>query len=153
MIKDKIKNINRYSINEYFDEFKENFRDLNSLPTKLNPPFKAIPLEYETGSLDFSKFENHKKYIDIHLMVDGSEIIGLSEELSLDNLTEYDVENDFQLFTGEAMEEIALHQGEFLLLFPGEIHVTGGKFVENEIVKKIVYKVPFNRLNREKIGN
>jgi len=142
MIKDNIKNIGRYLINDHFEKFKENFRNSNSLPTKLNLPFKAIPLEYETGSLDFSKFENHEKYIDIHLMIDGNEIIGLNEESNLDYLTEYNVENDFQLFTGEAKEEIALHQGEFLLLFPGEIHVTGGRFVENEIVKKIVYKIP-----------
>lgn len=142
MIKDNIKNINRYSINEYFDEFKENFRNANSLPNKLNLPFKAIPLEYETGSLDYSKFENHKKYIDMHVMVDGSEIIGLNEEINLINLTEYDVDNDFQLFTGIAKEEIALHQGEFLILFPGEIHVTGGRLTEEMKIKKIVYKIP-----------
>lgn len=142
MIKDNIKSIGRYSINEYFEKFKENFRHVNSIPTKLNPPFKAIPLEYETGSLDFSKFENHKKYIDIHLMVDGCEIIGLNQESNLDKITEYHEENDFQLFTGKPKEKIILHQGEFLLLFPGEIHVTGGRFVENGNVKKIVYKIP-----------
>ncbi len=142
MIKDNIKNIGRYSINEYFEKFKENFRDVNSIPIILNPPFKAIPLEYETGSLDLSKFENHKKYIDIHLMVEGSEIIGLNEESNLNKLTEYHQENDFQLFSGVAKEEIVLHQGEFLLLFPDEIHATGGMLTEEVKVKKIVYKVP-----------
>jgi len=142
MIKDNIKNISRYSINEYFEKFKENFRDINSHPTKLNPPFKAIPLEYETSSLDFSKFENHKKYIDIHLMVNGSEIIGINEESNLDKLTEYHEENDFQLFTGKPKEKITLHQGEFILLFPGEIHVTGGQIDKKTKIKKMVFKIP-----------
>lgn len=142
MIKDKIKNIGRYSINDYFENFKENFKEVHSIPKKLNPPFKAIPLEYETGSLNFLKFENHKKYIDIHLMIEGSEIIGLNEESNLDRITDYAPAEDFELFTGKPNGEVTLQRGEFLLLFPGEIHVTGGHIGEKTKIKKVVYKIP-----------
>lgn len=143
MIKDNIKNIGRYSINEYFEKFKENFRDVNSVPTKLNSPFKAIPLEYETKNFDLTKFENHDRNIDIHYIIEGSELIGLNLVENLKSNMEYDEKGDYQLFDGNFEDYIILKAGEFLLLFPGEAHVTGGINVKSNLIKKVVYKIPY----------
>lgn len=143
MIKDNIKNINRYSINDHFKNFKNDFFQDKDYPLNLKLPIKAIPLEYETKEFDLTKFENHRKYIDIHLVVEGSEVIGINR---LDNLKPtmiYDTENDYQLFEGEIRETIFLNSCDFLLLFPGEVHVTGGRVIESAKIKKIVYKIPF----------
>ena len=147
MIKDNIKNIGRYSINNPFEEFKRIIMSLETSPVKLKFPLKAIHLEYETKEFDLTKFENHHKYIDIHFLVEGVELIGINR---LDNLTpnmEYDEENDYQLFDGEIKETIILNSGDFLLLFPGEVHVTGGKVIGTATVKKIVYKIPVNSVS------
>jgi len=142
MIKDNIKNINRYSINDHFENFKNDFFQVNDYPLNLKLPLKAIPLEYETKDFDLTKFENHRKNIDIHFVVEGSELIGINLFDNLKPTMEYDEDNDYQLFEGEVIETIILNSGDFLLLFPGEVHVTGGG-IESTKVKKIVYKIPF----------
>ena len=142
MIKDKIKNIAKYKINEAFELFKNKIAEENNL-LKIAPPFKAIPLEYETKSFDLSKFENHRKFIDIHYIKEGQEEIGLTPVEELKPNMEYDQDNDYQLFYGEVNEIITLKEGEFLLLFPDEAHVTGGLVNQKtNDVSKIVFKIP-----------
>lgn len=143
MIKDNIKNINRYSINDHFEQFKKIILSLEPAPNKLQLPLKAIPLEYETKNFDLSKFEIHKAYIDIHLIIEGQECIGLNDLNELFSVSEYNIENDFQLYEGEIKDKLILNPGEFILLYPGEAHVTGGKIFETGSVKKIVYKILF----------
>lgn len=144
MIKDKLDNINRYSLNQDFENFKSFLNEVVEMDfTKIEKPFKAIPLVYNTGKWDLSKFENHKKFIDIHYIIKGEEQIGLTPVLDLKPNMDYDHENDYQLFDGVVNETITLKEGDFLLLFPGEAHVTGGVTKEQPIeLKKIVFKVP-----------
>jgi len=144
MIKDTLKNMHRYSLNKHFEDFKAFLKESGVTEfTKLKLPLKAIPLEYTTKTFDLSKFENHQKFIDIHYIVKGQEEIGLTPVKELEPNMEYDQENDYQLLDGTVNETIMLNKGEFLLLFPGEAHVTGG--VTGELtsdIKKIVFKVP-----------
>lgn len=144
MIKDTIENIHRYSINEHFENFKTYIKDSKGMDfSTIKPPLKAIPLEYKTGEFNLSKFENHQQFIDIHYIVDGEERIGLNALENLVPTMEYDSENDYQLFDGVVNETTTLREGEFLLLFPGEAHVTGGITEElRSDIKKIVFKVP-----------
>lgn len=142
MIKDKLVNIDKYKINDAFERFKKIISESKNLD-KIEAPFKAIPLEYETKNFDVSKFENHQKFIDIHYIISGSEQIGLAKFDEVKQNMDYDAQNDYQLFDGAVNETIELKEGEFLILFEHEPHVTGGissKGVEN--VKKIVFKVP-----------
>ena len=144
MIKDKLENIYRYSLNEHFEDFKAFLKQSNGTDfTKLIAPLRAIPLEYTTKAFDLSKFENHQKFIDIHYILEGQENIGLTPTLELVPNMEYDQANDYQLFDGVVKEITTLREGEFLLLFPGEAHVTGGdtdKLSNN--LRKVVFKVP-----------
>jgi len=143
MIKDKLENINRYSINREFEKFKKAIKLYGDYPMDLKLPLKAIPLEYQTKDFDLTKFENHNKNIDIHFIVEGRELIGINRFDNLKPTMEYDEDNDYQLFEGEVKETVILNTGDFLLLFPGEVHITGGKVIESTTVKKIVYKMPF----------
>lgn len=127
MIKDKLENIHRYSLNTHFEDFKVFLKVFNGTDfTKLIAPLRAIPLEYTTKAFDLSKFENHHKFIDVHYIIKGQEEIGLTSTVELEPNMEYDQESDYQLFDGEVKETITLKEREFLLLFPGEAHVTGG---------------------------
>lgn len=143
MIKDKIENIGHYKLNEYFEIFKNLILKNNAPPLNLNTPLRVILLEYETKNFDLSKFENHKKNIDIHYIIDGTEQIGINLVGNLKSNIEYNEDGDYQLFDGRVEDKIILNPGEFLLLFPGEAHVTGGNVIGSAMVKKIVYKIPF----------
>lgn len=144
MIKDKLENINRYSINEHFEDFKKFInQSIGDDLSSIEKPLKAIPLEYLTGDFNLGKFENHQQFIDIHYIIKGKEVIGLTPIDELSPNMNYDDKNDYQLFDGVVQETIQVSSGEFLLLLPGEAHVTGG--IVNDLrnmVKKIVFKVP-----------
>lgn len=142
MIKDKLVNIKKYTLNEHFELFKEKIEEAIQYPEKLEAPLKAIPLEYETKDFNYSKFENHERHIDIHYVIKGSECIGINALKDLRANMAYVKEGDYQLFDGKAKELIVLEEGEFLLLFPGEAHVTGGLHKGTKRVSKIVFKIP-----------
>ncbi len=116
MIKDNLENIERYSINKEFEKFKKTIRLNGDHPMDLRLPLKAIPLEYQTKKFDLKKFENHKKNIDIHFVVEGSELIGINRFDNLKPTTEYDEDNDYQLFEGEVKESIILNSGDFFVV-------------------------------------
>jgi len=141
MIKDKIGNLSRYQINEAFEQFKKHMASGES-PETVTLPLKAIPLTYETGEHNLSKFETHRKFIDIHYLIEGEEAIGITQIENLNPNMEYDDAGDYQLFDGQVTETLILSEGEFLLLYPNEGHVTAGVVSEKRTVKKIVFKVP-----------
>lgn len=142
MIKDKLKNIENYTLNENFEIFKEKMKEAIVSPEMLNPPFKVIPLEYETKEFDLTKFENHEKNIDIHYIIEGSEHIGINDAGNLVSNIPYNEVGDYQLFDGKVNDLLFLEKGDFLILFPGEAHVTGGGVDQISRVKKLVFKVP-----------
>src|SRR5690606_7810660 len=133
-------NIERYSINDSFEEFKRYILRFETSSVKIGLPLKAISLQYETKEFDLTKFENHNKNIDIHYIIEGTEQIGISLIEKLKSNVEYNEDGDFQLFEGNVEDKIILNPGEFLLLFPGEAHVTGGIAFGSAKIKKIVYK-------------
>lgn len=143
MIKDKLENIGRYTLNEFFEIFKTTIETTGKYPEQLQAPLKAIPLEYETKDFDLTKFETHKKNIDVHFIIQGSETIGITPVKNLNKTAEYNDEDDYQLFEGKVEEAIDLEEGDFLILFADEAHVTGGIKGNPEKLKKIVYKIPF----------
>lgn len=141
MIKDQLPNIERYNINEYFNELIEWVTE-GKQEGGLTNSIKAIHLEYETKDLDLTKFENHHQYIDLHYVLEGEEYVGIQEANKLVPVTKYDNSDDYQLFKGELGEQVLLTKGDFLVLFTNEAHVTGGIVGEPNSVKKIVFKIP-----------
>lgn len=80
------------------------------------------------------KFEEHRKFIDIHYIVDGAEKFGYS---NLDRLTvtvPYSEERDVEFSKGE-ISEVILKSGDFLVTYPQDAHIpnmvklTDGKMV------------------------
>ncbi len=100
----------------------------------------ATRFTYETVPPEESFFEAHKKYLDIHIMTEGSEGVEIAPP---ESLTEFDrVEaNDFYAYRGEGDYKLTLSPGDFLVVFPGDAHrikmQTGGP----ETVTKVVFKI------------
>lgn len=143
MIKDHFSNIERYKINKYFDDFIK-WAQSKKMEEHLPDVIKAINLEYETKNFDLSKFENHQKYIDLHYVLEGEEYIGIQDIKNLVPTTDYEKQDDYQLFEGEVKEKVHLQKGDILALFTNEAHVTGGMVGKSERVHKIVYKIPIS---------
>ncbi|CNL73446.1 YhcH/YjgK/YiaL family protein [Yersinia proxima] len=87
--------------------------------------------------------ELHRYYIDIHILLDGSEVIGASPSAQGQRPTmDFDSERDYGLFEGITTETLlTLAPGDIALLFPGELHRPMGTLGDVAPLRKIVVKV------------
>ena len=100
----------------------------------------ATRFTYETIPAEESFFEAHKKFLDIHIMVEGSEGVEVSPP---ESLTEFDraEANDFYAYRGEGDYKLTLSPGDFLVVFPGDAHRIKMQTGNPETVSKVVFKV------------
>ena len=100
----------------------------------------ATRFTYETVPEEESFFEAHKKYLDIHIMVEGSEGVEIAPP---GELTEFDraEANDFYAYRGPAHHRLTLSPGDFLVVFPNDAHRIKMRLEEPETVSKVVFKV------------
>lgn len=98
---------------------------------------------YETKNKVEKRAEAHKQYIDIQLLLAGSEVISHSmlstdNEVLEDNLAEKDV-----IFykTVQNETDIVLKPGNYVIFFPWDVHRPGCAHQKCATVKKAVVKV------------
>ena len=146
MILDNIKNIENYKgLSDNFDKAidyltKENLDDLEVGKYEIcgDDVFVMIQ-EYETKSIEDGKYEMHKNFIDIQLILSGEELIGYADVDDLTQTNEYNELKDKQNFKGEGQLH-SLTKGMFGVYFVGEGHkpsINNSKFN----VKKAVVKI------------
>jgi len=59
----------------------------------------ALVQEYETKTHNDTKFEGHKKYIDIQYIIEGTEYIEIADIDGMEPFTVYDDDKDFTLYS------------------------------------------------------
>ncbi len=85
--------------------------------------------------------EYHKRYADIHIILEGEEIIGYSDFQKSVETQAYDEEKDYAFMKGEIKTETYMDKDKFAIIFPYEPHMATFKVGEIKTVKKIVFKV------------
>ena len=103
----------------------------------------AMVQEYDTLRADQSRFEGHKRYIDIQYIVRESEVIEVVEQSQAVADGEYSEEKDVCFYEDhDTSVRAVLHAGEYGIFMPHDIHKPGmsaGDMPEH--VKKVVVKV------------
>ena len=90
---------------------------------------------------DGAKHEAHRRYIDIHYALDGTDEIGWKPTATcVERSDDYDAEQDADLFTEAADAWIALPPGTFAVFFPEDAHapMAGAGDLHKVIVKVAV---------------
>jgi YhcH/YjgK/YiaL family protein len=102
----------------------------------------ALVMTYETKPVKMLKFESHKKYIDVQLLLEGQEYMDVSLEKDLVVDTTYSGKSDVALFARpQHSTSILLKPGNFAIVFPDDIHQPGRMVEQAEQVRKMVIKV------------
>lgn len=101
-------------------------------------------IEYETCTPEERFWEAHIDYIDVHVVLEGKEIIATNFIKNLE-LGEYEKDGDFLPLGGCAKTNILLEENDFLVCYPDDGHMTAIKYKEKEVVKKVVFKVKINK--------
>lgn len=98
--------------------------------------------ELTTKSVEEAFFETHQKYIDIQIVINGTENYGvlLSDE-NLEIINPFDIEKDFGTFKKEPHTTFTITPEDFIIFFTNEPHIPGLKVKEKTFIKKVVYKI------------
>ena len=147
MIYDEIKNISRYrGISSNLDtaiDFLEK-TDLKSLPLGkteiLDDKVFANVMEVQAKDEEELSFEIHKKYMDIQIDVEGTELIliGFGEFTEKEPFSE---ERDFGSCTAEKSARMIMGPGRFIVCMAQEPHLPSAAAGDERRLKKCVIKV------------
>ena len=142
MISDKIENLNLYKqIPEYALTFIKDLK--KDIPcgkyTLINKDYANIEI-YNTKSVTDAKFESHKNYIDIQLLLSGTERIYIQNSQNLNTYIPYDEKRDIEFYSNDVSKSdfITLDTTNFVMLYPHEAHapqVGTGKEVKKVVIK------------------
>ncbi len=110
---------------------------------QLNGDTFAIEQVYETKEITECVFEAHKKYIDVHYILDGTEKIAVANTGSLTIDKEYDSQDDYALYKQPFQSSsLILESGDIAIFFPNDAHMTSITTTNKSIVIKSVVKIP-----------
>ena len=95
----------------------------------------------ETEPFDAGLLEGHQTYIDIQVILEGRETLGWAALENQPVATPYDPARDIAFFHGPS-RPIRFHAGEFLILWPSDLHLPQRHFANTaERVRKTVLKI------------
>ena len=95
---------------------------------------------YQTISDEESFFEAHENFLDIHMMLSGSERVEIASPAGLTQF-ESQPQNDFYAYRGEGAHKLVLAPGDFLVVWPDDAHKIKMMLERPETVTKAVFKV------------
>ena len=96
-------------------------------------------VSYTTTTPEERFWEAHKKYLDVHLMLDGTEQIDLNFIQNM-QLKEFVEKDDFLPMDGDKNSSVVLNKGDFLVCYPSDGHRTAVKAKdEPETIKKAIF--------------
>ena len=97
-------------------------------------------VEYTTTIPEKRFWEAHKNYLDIHVMIHGTEQIDLNFIQNMD-VKEFVEKDDFLPMDGEKYSSVILRDGDFLICYPSDGHRTAVAVNGPETIRKAIFKV------------
>lgn len=95
---------------------------------------------YTTTTPQQRFWEAHRQYLDLHLMLRGTEQIDLNFIANLEQ-KEYKESEDFLPLEGEKNSSVILRDGDFLICFPNDGHRTAIQVNAPETIKRAIFKI------------
>lgn len=146
MIFDNISNKDKYKDLPEIYKVLCHLADAKGLPNaraELGESF-VNPVTLTTKPVRDCRYEAHKKYIDIHFILEGVEGISVSDVDTLTPVDDFDFDKDIGFFDGVAQVTHFLTPGDFMVCLPQDAHrVAMGQDDIPTPVAKLVGKVPF----------
>jgi len=102
---------------------------------------------YETVPDEAAFFEAHRNYLDIHVMLEGSERVEIAAPEDLE-VYEERPENDISFLRGNGRYSVLLSPGDFLVVFPEDAHKLKMQTDCPRTVTKAVFKVRIRETER-----
>lgn len=148
MITDKLSNLTRYTFVPNVDKvinYLNETKDLLSVENgkyDLGDDCTLKVMQYTTSEeSEEVLLEAHREYLDLQLVAKGEELF-LVQAIELgEEAISYDKKKDVEFFTAGYYNTLALYEGNFVIVFPNDLHVGNVSSEEDVDVKKFVFKL------------
>lgn len=100
----------------------------------------AIVQDYETKAVEQGRWEAHRRYLDVHVVLEGSERIGYANIGELRSKVPYDPEKDVEFYGEGSGRFFQVGVGEFALFGPQDAHMPSLMVDHRQKVRKVVIK-------------
>lgn len=144
MIVDRVENAHLYlglggSLAEAMAFLKE--RDLGTVTRETLPGgnVRVAMVEYTTRPLEKCNRENHRLEADIHVCLEGTEVVGYCHLSDAEPINEYDPVVDKQFYNAP-LDYIRLRPGMFALMLPEDVHCAMAAAGQCAPAKKLLLK-------------
>ena len=143
MIFDSLKHIDNYKgLGDVYDALKflaeTDFSNTELGRYTLSGDNYYLVQEYDTKQKTVS--EAHEQYIDIQLLVSGEEVIAVAPIECDKELVDAKPEKDVWHYTCET-KPMTLRAGDFMVLYPSDVHMPGATLGDPVACRKVVVKV------------
>ena len=108
--------------------------------------------KYFTKSENEKFWESHKKYLDVQIMINGTEKVAIND-IQDTEVKSFDEEKDLTILEGDKAFDIIMKTGDVLVFFPNDVHKPELNVSENDdsgnirkIVTKVVFKIEINKI-------
>lgn len=109
--------------------------------------------KYFTKSENEKFWESHKKYLDVQIMINGTEKVAINDIRDME-VKSFDEEKDLTILEGDKAFDIVMKTGDVLVFFPNDVHKPELNVSENDdsgnirkIVTKVVFKIEIDKMN------
>ena len=109
--------------------------------------------KYFTKSENEKFWESHKKYLDVQIMINGTEKVAINDIRDME-VKSFDEERDLTILEGDKAFDIIMETGDVLVFFPNDVHKPELNVSENDdsgnirkIVTKVVFKIEIGKMN------
>jgi YhcH/YjgK/YiaL family protein len=152
MILDTLTNINRYAtLHPLFPRAIDFIRntDLNALTVGIHPIIAeqmfVIVEEAQGRRRDEAQLECHRKYIDIQLVLEGTDEMGWKPLADCHQpVSDYSVERDIRFFNDAADAWISTPANSYCIFFPQDTHAP---LVSTGKIRKLIFKIAVDAIS------
>ena len=108
--------------------------------------------KYFTKKENEKIWESHKKYLDVQIMINGTEKVAISNIRNME-VKSFDSEKDLVILEGEKEFDLVMRTGDVLVFFPNDVHKPELNISETDnsgsirkIVTKVVFKIEIDKI-------
>ncbi len=124
---------------EIIKEFLRNNRDLSQNKQVLLGENKAVIILKKLGEIENHVIESHLAFLDVHVLINGSEIIYYDDITNVKLKTTYDKIQDCYLYEGNLNKNVTLYANDIVIFTPIDAH-SPLYYAKDEQITKIVFK-------------
>lgn len=120
-------------------EFLSENHDYSKLSEVMIEENKAVIIKKDLSKVKEHIIESHLAYLDVHVMIQGSEKIYYDNVANVELKTAYDKDSDCYLYKGTLANDVTLNVNDVVVFTPIDVHSPLYQVKEANIIK-IVFK-------------